>query len=497
MSDLHFFTPITYGTLPKTTSQSLLEATDAYFYLGGKRAYVIAGRVEQGKEGVLLLEESSSFVVSALKVASYFTIVIPLLVLVVKIALRSMHKVHLIDARAELGGNLDVGDSIKAKVQQLMPVIEKEEDHPQIQWLSKKHTRVFRLVGEGDPQFVFKVHTVQQVSMTTVDGRNMDGAQQVANRFENMIQAKPVCLAHQLDLIKIPHAKMFTVEASNGKVLPVIVEQSLPVRATESAQEEIYRDRAQGLSRAVLQLTTFIAKTGFNDVTWRNIPVPDDVVPLSRDLPIALIDFDHMESAKEGILGSGNGSCGLVRCLFLEEQIDAVLAEARRQGIITLEEAQATKARRMEEIRSSSELLAFYRRNGILENHRKPLAVDVSTLGLDLNETTVLELPSFLKNAITGEEIGSYQRRFTMRQVVEGTVTEINKLIQATKEGESVKGKRDILLNTHNHPFDQYNKLGGYEESTSWLHRIIRALVAKGHLFRLVKHNGHGFFIQA
>jgi len=285
----------------------------------------------------------------------------------------------------------------------------------------------------------------------------------------------------------------------------VIAEESLNIRATDSAQEELYRNHAQELSRTVRQLATFIFKTGFSDVIWRNIPIQDDGLQFHGDRRVALIDLEHMEKPKAGVLGSWNGSNGLVHCLFLEEQIDAVLAEARQQGIITQQEAKDAKARRMEEIRSNAKLTAFYQLNGILENHRKPLAVNLDTLGLDLNKQAEIQVKHVVT---TGTDQKPYlkwrSQQVTMRQVAEATIAEINKLLQETGGDESVKGKRYVLLKTSDQ-FFYYDPLGGPsgftimdgEEKLFWLHRIIDALIAKGHLFQLVKVNGHGYFIQA
>lgn len=98
MPGINFFTPVHYGNQPKSASTSVMEAFDHYFYLGGKKACVIAGRMERGKEGVVLVERSSSYLLSALKVVSYFTIVIPLIVLIVKAVLRYKNQFYVIDS---------------------------------------------------------------------------------------------------------------------------------------------------------------------------------------------------------------------------------------------------------------------------------------------------------------------------------------------------------------------------------------------------------------
>lgn len=524
MAKVGFFTAVSFGPLPKTCAQSLLETADSYFYLGGKKACVIAGRVQNGKEGVVLAESDSSYFLSALKVMSYFTIIIPVLALIVKAVLRYQNQFYVIDSRlinlpenasqeqgvisernldlarrevriidpkAELENGIQIDPNLIARIQQLMPKIKRQEKDPGIEWLSQRGTQVFRLTEA--PNLVFKMFTAQGVS-SMINGKFMNGEEQIRNRFNNMVKAKEICLTHRLGLIAIPHAKMFEVQA-DGRTLPVIAEQALSVRTTESAQEELYRDHAEALGQAVRQLGTFIAETGFNDVVWRNIPVVDEVVGFQGARRIGLIDLEHMEGAESGILGSWNGSCGLVRCLFSEEQMDAVLNDARQKGIVSQHEAEQIKARRLEEIRSDRQLLDFYQRKGVLADHRKRIEVDLNTLGLNLDEVEETRVAHFVGNGTDDEGDLEYRKQaIYMREVAEGTIAEINRLIQETAENESVKGKRYILLNTNHGAAYNYVQLG---RETPWLQRIINALVEKGHLFKLVKENGHGYFIQA
>ncbi len=531
MAKVGFFTAVSFGSLTETCAQSALETVDSYFYLGGKKACVIAGRVQNGKEDIVLAEGDSSCFLSALKVMSYFTIIIPVLALIVKAVLRYQNQFYVIDSRlinlpenassqsnrelqgqnviserdldlarrevriidpkAELENGIQIAPNLIARIQQLMPKIKRQEEDPGIEWLSHRDTQVFRLTEA--PNLVFKMFTAQGVS-SMINGRFMNGEEQIRNRFNNMIKAKEICLTHRLGLITIPHAKMFEVEADR-RTFPVIAEQSLNVQATESAQEELYRNHADDLGQAVRQLGTFIAETGFNDVVWRNIPVVDEAPGFQGARRIGLIDLEHMESAESGILGSWNGSCGLVRCLFSEEQMDAVLNDAKQKGIVSHSEAEQIKARRLEEIRSDRQLLDFYQRKGILADHRKRIEVDLNTLGLNLDEAEETKVAHIVRNGTDdGDELRYGTESVSMREVAGETIAEINRLIQETAENESVKGKRYILLDTHHGVGRNYVRLG---RQTPWLRRIINALVEKGHLFKLVEENAHGYFIQA
>ncbi len=74
---------------PKTNEQAFREKVDSYFYLGGKKAKVVS--VNDRSISVELVDTQASMLTTSLKVASYFTIILPLIMLGLKAALRSSH----------------------------------------------------------------------------------------------------------------------------------------------------------------------------------------------------------------------------------------------------------------------------------------------------------------------------------------------------------------------------------------------------------------------
>lgn len=95
MNRISFFTPVYYEDKPKSTKEFLLEKVDAYFYLGGRRARVIV-RTEENSQEVDLVADSPSMLTTSIKIASYFTIVIPLIILTAKVFLRSSQEFHVV-----------------------------------------------------------------------------------------------------------------------------------------------------------------------------------------------------------------------------------------------------------------------------------------------------------------------------------------------------------------------------------------------------------------
>lgn len=492
MTKLNFFTPVTYTNPSNSSGSSLLEKVDNYFYLGGKKAYVIQGRTENGQEKVILSDSTSSFLTRIGKILSYCTLILPLFMLIAKAVLRSTHSFKLIDPRQELEKGMNISEEIAVKIQTLVPKILKTEKDDKIEYL--KDSKVFKL--KEYPNLVFKMDISSTNSHTFHNGKLLDGKAIMENRFNNMVKAKEICLINNLGLLIIPHAKKFTFNTDDNRKCVVIAEESMDINHSESAQKEFYYKYSKELNETARQLAIFIAKTGFNDVTPRNIPILNEVENFQGNRRVALIDLEHMENSVYGFTGSGNGSCGLLGCVS-EAQIDIVINEARKKGITISDK---DKQRRLQEIESHKKLKQYYENKGIVTG-KEPIQVDVDSLGLDLAEEGQIRLYVKDENGVVKREKGTV----TMRKVVEDVLKEINKLIQKKSDQESTQGKRYILLNTHKGSFLEYNTLGVPRNSwiseedvkKLWLNRIIAALIDKGHIFKLDTENGHGYFIQA
>lgn len=497
MPELNFFTPLSYKS-----GASWLERVDDYFALGTKKAIILEGRTKHGKEKAILTESKSSLVTKIAKVLSYFTVVIPLFILAAKAILRSQHSFKLIDPKQKLEEGINISADTVGKIQALMPKILNGKQDDQIQWLTTGHTLVFKL--KEKPELVFKIappnhfHGDDKLP-TYLEDKNP----KASTRFENMVKAKEICLTNQLGLLVIPHAKKLTINA-DGNDYAFIVEESLDFDREESCQEEAYHQYSAELNETSRELAAFVAEGGFIIGAWRHIPLMKEAVDFRGPRRVALIDLESLGSPSVGFLGETswlkNGRRGLIASVS-EAQIDIVIAEARKRGIITETEAQEAKKRRLDELESDKKLKIFYETKGIVTG-KEPLQVDVDTLGLDLTEEAQVHV--FVRGADGKKHVE--EQTVTLRKAAEDVITQINKLIQKRPDQASTKGKRKILLKASNPPFSGYNGVGFVNGQVSceledqkqvWLYRIIQALVDKGHLFKLEKVNNHGYFIQA
>lgn len=371
MQELSFFTAVKYKDSHQSWRTSLLEKVDNYFYLGGKKAYVLQREVKEGPEQVVLsVDHQSSKLARVAKVISYFTVVIPVVLLLAKAILRNTHQFKVIDPKASLEQDIHITDMMIKWIQMWMPQI-REGDKNCVEWLGRGLNWVFML--ENSPNIVFKM--VNPAWKDYVSNER---------RFDNMVKAKEICLIHNLKLLIIPQAKKFDIEV-DGKKITLIAEKKLEINQNRKFQRESYHKYSTQLNETARQLAIFVAETGFNDVVWRNIPILTEAVELLQeagselkriiaetDIPlnipileesaaytgqrsVGLIDLEHMNSVTNGFAGDENGSPGLIGCVS-EKQIDIVIEVARRYGVseIVLQNA---KARRLEELKAVLELI--------------------------------------------------------------------------------------------------------------------------------------------
>lgn len=467
---INFLTPLAYRNDKNFKARSI-ERVDNYFHLGGKKAYVI-GQSKDGREKVVFNKSRASILGSAVKVLSYATVVIPLIMLTTKAILRAQLHFKVIDPKAKLEKGIHISDEQIGKIDALMEIISKGKDHEDIEWLQKgQQNLVFRL--KDDPTVVYK--------FSKLDSND--------TRYENMVKAKTVCLVNQLGLLVIPSSQMIQVGTHK-----LIAEECLDVNFNRTAQEDFYHTYAQDLNETVKELATFVARAGFNDVAWRNIPIMNEKEDFQGARRIALVDLEHMENAVQGFTGSTNGSEGLISCVT-EDQFDSVIKQARKNGVKF--DATASMNYRRMAIQKDLAVRTFHQTKGYTTG-KELLDVDITTLGLNLD---AIATASFINEelSIAQNELIFQKRNVTLREVAESLIAEINKQLAEAPEEASFKGKRAIYINTHIAPFQQYTELGGDPTSSdqNWMFQIINALTENQHIHKLKYLDGHGYHIQA
>ncbi|MCE2982089.1 MAG: hypothetical protein LW832_00850 [Parachlamydia sp.] len=375
----------------------------------------------------------------------------------IQFILRKQHNFKLIDVEAKLEKNLQINEALTLKLRSLIVEISQGNDNADITWLQKGNNYVFKLAGH--PDVVFKLAKVSSEFCAN-------------SRFANMKEAKVICIRDQLHLLKVPQAKRIEVLGFH-----LIAEEALDFNPKASAQEELYTEESGRLNETARQLATFVAKTRFNDVTWRNIPLLNETENGTGPRKVALIDLEHMKSAKNGFVGDPNGSCGLIRCVA-RQQLDIVKVEAIRQGIqpCLLEDALSTRIR---EIESNERLRQFYARRGVVIGN-EPIAVDLDTLQLNLDETKTIKVPVVMQGIEIETDV-----LIPFRIYAQNTIASINAIFQNASPLDSIKGKR-------------YIRLGGDTcKFPDWMKQLVKALHREGHIYSKKKVNTNTYLLQA
>ena len=497
MHKVGFLKAVSFGDQPHTCVQSLIEIVDDYFYWGGKKAVVIAGHTENGRESTLLIE-GTPVIDTALKVLTYFTIVAPLVMLAAKFILRSIYTFYLIDIRQELEQGIDINLATLEKLQELMPKILRFRKDPAITWRPKDGNYLNFSLNTA-PDLTFKILDPRWVFRR--DGVFISSEQKVQEHVDQMIKGLTVTLVNQLGHLVIPHAKKFTVATDDGRY-PLIAMQHLDFNPNGSAQERLHHVYSHDLSEAYDQLAKFITLSDWSQVEWRYMPVLN-AAPVSLGARrIALINLQEMDDARDGMYGT-NKSRGLIRCLSSEEQIDRVISHAMDHRLAPrFRLIEDIKRERLQEVAFDEELYQFYERNEILQEEKKQISLSAVDL-LDAEEASI----SQLNLNDTKEEVVfiTQEQKITLQKVAILTILAINQQIAESSNRASTKAKRAVFLDCREGPFKDYYKLGlpdsgllsEEDRQHSWLFRILHALAENEYIFGFQETtSAGGYYIQ-
>lgn len=390
----------------------------------------------------------------------------------------------------ELGKGIEVSPATLSKLERFI-----QGRRDEVDCISRSNHWVLKVTGISNLVFKMALPNVAPY----LNGKEIQSRAVIKELFKNKLKAKEICITHQLELLVIPNAKKIKLKV-DGVKRNILAEAFLEVDRNEFTQEELYYKYSNQLNETIRQLAIFVAKTGLN-INWKSIPVIHEVDD-QKPRRIALIRLSDMPDPLKGFTGDPIMSCrGLIRCVS-KEQIDLVIDEAKKQKIIIPEnEIQKLKKDRLDELECNEQLRQFHKRKGI--TGKEPLKVDVDLLGLDLTEKTEIrvETPTFEGNTFIGYKVK--KNSVTLRKVAEDVITQINKALQNTDK-TTLREKRYIFINTLEDPLRPYVNLNlptgsvtEEQEKQLWLARIIQALIAKDHIFKLCKKYSYGYCIQA
>lgn len=388
-NSLNFFIPVSYEfaaprnywghNISNSLKYGLLEFAENYFYFGKERALVID---LNNKSNVEIIDASvqsrrEKIIKTALKIVSYFTVVLPLIMMTIKVLHRAFYRFKIRPLLTDLSEQLtpknqesvQVDLKVKKIIHRIFEHIDYGTTHDSLVLLSAgNHNRIFTI--KEAPDYIFKLNTGT--------GSVID------ERFENMKKAVKVCEENNLDCLVVPAAEKFTIPFRN-RIIRVIAERKMDFLAHDSDQQYLFQQNAHRITEAVRQLAIFICKTGYSDVEWRNNPILNEPNNLGQ-MKFGLIDLEECGSAICGLFG-GWYRRGLVGCT--SEIHHKVIKEIAEQNLNPAKECiNAAIEKREIELKKETEWANFYQERGVITGE-EPILVDVEQdLGFSGQEAT-------------------------------------------------------------------------------------------------------------
>lgn len=374
----------------------------------------------------------------------------------------------------KLQEEISISEGTISKIQTCMKnVLQCKEEGGVKLYKSAQDHRVFAL--DVAPELIFKMKASK-------NRRIVDTDDSMKARYQRMVNAQTVVRTHQLRLLVIPNAKLFTVDA-DGEEYEIIAEKKIDINPYESSQEQYFQDYAESLTETIRQLAVFICKTGYSDVEWRNIPIIKNSLDGNGNRKVALIDIEEMDRPDIGLFGGGwGGRRGLVKCVN-EEQGKIVESIARQNGINT-SSSENTRAQRKEELEDDSKLKEYYAQKNILTGDEL-IQIDENALDFSMYPTQAEKLKALTIDLIKA----------------------INEKTSKSSPEESVKGRRYVQISTRFGPFKGMDELINPDEDASkteeeyynatFLGHIVKKLADLGVIYKLIQRNYYGYSIQA
>ena len=315
--------------------------------------------------------------------------------------------------------------------------------------------RVFAL--DAVPGLIFKLQVYNDGS------RGTDSP--IAERYKSMVNALTVCRTHQLDLLVIPKAKLFTVQME-GKKYELIAEQKLDINHEEETQEQYYDDYADSLDKAIRQLAIFICRTGHSQVTWKHNSVLNDSLDEEGNRKFALVDVEKMDDAEVGLFGKQNRSRGLVGCVN-ERQGLMVLEVAKMNNIDTTYFAGAHERRKAE--LADQEGLKHYHISRNITRGDEPVIVDIETIDFPYAPDKVRKL----------------------REIAAHIIQTINTNIEKSSSEASRRERRCTRIKTRSERFGNLVELVEPERDVTYLGCVVNKLIELGHIYKFDSKSDH------
>lgn len=298
MNKINFPIPVGFPYGSKSKTEFFLEIADDYFYLGGKKAVVIPSKYLQRGRGVNLIEEKLSPLMTAAKVATYFTLIFPLILFIAKIILRSTHHFYLIPETTPLSKSKD--DSISKPPLKSAPVAketatpltslpsERESDAAvkiQKYWRgylgrkkakkAKSHVLSYPFFCEARPYIDGRLDLKKQpkalagrsnvylLEKVPIVVKQIENGKNTEDRFNQMQEAREIILSNQYQNLVIPKVRIYK---------NCLIEDKLPIERHDTKKQiGFYLENKNCFTKAVKEFAEFSFQSTLSDIAGDTI----------------------------------------------------------------------------------------------------------------------------------------------------------------------------------------------------------------------------------
>jgi hypothetical protein len=299
MLSVPFFTPIAYEIETVSLVENILEVVDSYFYLGGNKAFVISSGDDGTRESILK-EDSPSFIATALKIATYFSLILPFIVLLAKAMLRSCYtfllQTKVIEKKTK---EEEPPTSSSPPIEEEDQEVYDQEHIPDELELTPKMIKTLQEELENDTALNyhrkghvsrFEVYGMEQLTFLCGEGETENdytlGAIDIAKIFTLYKKGKQICKKKRLDLIVLPKFKEFQT-AIRGIEMSLLARENLKVKRDETVQKNLY-ETLPGLKETNRQLEIFTKALRLSPLNKKEIPILDDSPDFKENRRVAV-----------------------------------------------------------------------------------------------------------------------------------------------------------------------------------------------------------------
>jgi hypothetical protein len=500
MSKVDFFTPIVFDVAFNSVisgSEILLDVVDSYFYLGGKQVCAVSGNIkDNGSTRAYRVQNppQPSLFTTALKVASYFTLVLPLIMLVAKAVLRSMHHIEIVEEPTH-------SHSSKHKKRSY------SLDPSRYSAPSRTSNTILRSAPVLPPS----QPSVYVPPSDTTRKQTSERARPLEDPRVPVIVTRPTKTGNKEPVTRVT---LGPLDTSKGSSAPTVIITRPSEKVVNAVMDKTTGDVRLIAPRSV-QSGEGVVDATIDKITGKLMSITTVVIPQEQKAPSLTTplepreqkpaEFHKMNVIKDKTTGKFTlvepqsvqsvvyAQPGPSTAAPASEKVEppknasasspfiglsASLYQPKPSAGVVLEKQEAPS---LTTPLTRPELLAkFYERTGVALHAWQC----IGGYNLDIPELDRGERGEVMTEDGKVEQI-------TMGVVSDLVVWAINKAI--TKLQDARLTNRCILLNADG-PLSRYRNLGGKQP---WLRRIIEALVKEGHLFELMKDDAEGYLVQA